>query len=81
MRISVFFLSLAREQKRRRQSSGREKISDSFLNGFRAESNRESKNGVRDVLEAVWASSGGYGQWRERQRRLQGDCEAVWNSL
>ena len=46
MGISVFFLSLAREQKRRRQSSGREKISDSFLNGFRAESDRKSEDGV-----------------------------------
>lgn len=44
MKISVF--SLAREPKRRRQSSGREKISDSFLNGFRTESNRKGEDGV-----------------------------------
>jgi hypothetical protein len=34
---------LARESKRRRQSSGREKISDPFLNGFREESNRKGE--------------------------------------
>lgn len=54
-------------QKTKRKEAGflaREKISDSLLDGFRAESNRKSKDGIRDVDEAVPEASGG-----DRQRR------------
>ena len=68
MKISVF--SLAREPKRRRQSSGREKISDSFLNGFRTESDRKGEDGDRDVPKTIRTPLGCNRQWRERQRSL-----------
>lgn len=54
----------------------REKISDSLLDGFRAESNRAGEGGVPDVLRPVWKSPGSHGQWRKGQLCVPGDREA-----
>ena len=59
----------------------RKKISDSLLDGFRAESNREGEGSVPDVLRPVSKSPGGYGQWRKGQLCVSGDCKAGWHPL